>query len=92
MGDEDNNVTDLAGAAGEAIEGLEGEQMQIEEANYAQVKFVGMSWETPEVPGLKEEVAFEVHGTVVGHGEEVMHDGSVRPFAKVKVQTITRDK
>lgn len=75
---------ELGGAAAEA----QGEQQQLEGTNMAQVKFVGMSWETLEVPDLKTPVSFRVDGIVVGDGHEVMADGTIRPVARVKVQAV----
>lgn len=80
-------VGDLAGAAADA---LDGEQGQLEGTNHAMVKFVSMAWQTLELPELKEIVTFEVEGMVVGHGEEVMADGSIRQVAKVKVQSVVK--
>lgn len=87
-----DEVDDLAGAAADAMDddGME-DVPHLPGTNYAKVKFVGMGWETAAVPSLKEEVEFTVRGMVVGDGEEVMADGSVRQIAKVKVESVTRN-
>lgn len=56
--------------------------------NLAQVKFQGMAWEGVELPGLREDVEFLVRGVIVGHGEEVMGDGSIRLVGKVRVSSV----
>jgi hypothetical protein len=92
MSDDGNEDQGLAAAAGGALDdddGYEGQQ-NLPGTNYSRVKFVGMAWETAEVPSLKTEVEFTVRGIVVGHGEEVMADGTVREVAKVKVQSVTQ--
>ena len=42
-----------------------------------------------ETPNLGAEVSFLVKGKVVGHGEEVMNDGHIRKYAKVKVNSVS---
>lgn len=79
----------LADMAAEALP-PEGEQGHLPGTNYAKVKFVGMAWESPEMPDLKEEVELTVRGIVVGHGQELMADGDVREVAKVKVTSVVR--
>jgi len=91
LGDDDGGGVSLADAAEEALDEFgDGTQEHLPGTNYSKVKFVGMAWETAEVPGLKEEVEFVVRGVVVGHGEDVMADGDIREFAKVKVTSVVR--
>lgn len=63
------------------------DQPHLPGTDHAKVKFIGLSWETLEVPDLLEEVELIVVGTVVAHGEEVVKDG-VRKVAKVKVTAV----
>lgn len=82
---------DLAGAADAAMaDDPEPQQDSLPGTDYARMKFVGMAWETPERPGLKEEVEFQIRGKCVGHTEEVMADGTIRELAKIKVDSIVR--
>lgn len=84
----ENDIDQVGDLAGAAVAGLDGEQGQLEGTNHAKVKFVGMGWDALEVPDLKEEVEFRVRGMVVGHGEQVMADGTIRPMATVKVESV----
>lgn len=77
----------LSDAATRAL-GDAGEQDSLDGLNLPLVKFVGMSYESTEVPDLKAEVEFLVRGTVVGEGREVMADGHIREFRKVKVRDV----
>lgn len=86
---------DLSDAANEALgdpedDGVGEGQMSLPGTETAKVKFVGMSWDALEAPGLKEELEFTVKGMVVGHGEEVMANGEVRETVKVKVTSVKR--
>lgn len=61
----------------------------LEGMDYAKVKFVGVQYDTlEETPALGAEVTFIVRGKVVGHGEEVMNDGHIRKYAKIKVSSV----
>lgn len=83
---------DLAAAADAAMAGEpEPTQDHLDGTNYARMKFVGMAWEQPERPGLKEEVELIVRGICVGHEEQVMADGDIRELAKIKVTSIERN-
>lgn len=88
---EPDNVVSLADAAMTAMDD-EGDPTQehLDGTNFAKVKFVGMAWESAEIPGLKDEVEFTVKGTVVGHGQQVMADGDIREVATVKVTEVVR--
>lgn len=93
-GDEGGGGVALADAAqaglatvGDVISEQGGELL--EGMDYAKVKFVGVQYDTlEETPGMGTEVSFIVRGKVVGHGEEMMNDGHVRKFAKVKVSSV----
>lgn len=87
MADEEQ---DLAGAAEDKLEGLDVEQEKLPGTNFSRVSFLGMAWETVDVPDLKEEVEFVVKGMVVEHGEKVYADGDVKPIAKVDVNGVIR--
>ena len=78
------DVVSLSDAAAAAMDS-EGDPTQehLDGTNFAKVKFVGMAWESAEIPGLKDEVEFTVRGTVVGHGQQVMADGDIREGAWV---------
>ena len=80
---------DLAAAADAAL-AAEGEpvQGQLDGTSYAKIKFVGMAYEQPQRPDLREEVEFRVKGRCVGHSEEVMADGDVRELAKIEVTSV----
>lgn len=83
---------DLAAAADAAMASEpEPTQDHLDGTNYARMKFVGMAWEQPERPGLKEEVELVVRGICVGHEEQVMSDGDIRELAKIKVTSIERN-
>ena len=85
------DVVSLADAAKGAMSSEpEPTQEHLDGTNYAKVKFVGMAWESAEIPGLKDDVEFTVKGTVVGHGEQVMADGTIREVATVKVTEVVR--
>lgn len=82
---------DLAAAADAAMSyEPEPSQDHLPGTNYAKTKFVGMSHESAERPGLKEEVEYRVRGICMGHAEEVMADGDIREVAKVKVTSMER--
>lgn len=85
------DVVSLSDAAAAAMDS-EGDPTQehLDGTNFAKVKFVGMAWESAEIPGLKDEVEFTVKGTVVGHGQQVMADGDIREVATVKVTEVVR--
>lgn len=90
-GDEVADVVSLADAARAANTGeTDPTQEHLDGTNFAKVKFVGMAWESAEIPGLKDEVEFTVKGTVVGHGQQVMADGDIREVATVKVTEVVR--
>lgn len=63
------------------------EQQQLDGTDHAKIKFVGMAWDTLEIPKLREEIEVGVRGIVVSHGEEIVND-SIRQIAKVKVTGI----
>lgn len=63
------------------------DQPHLPGTDHAKIKFVGMAWETLDIPDLRDEVTFTVTGTVVAIGEEVLKD-DVRKVAKVKVTSI----
>lgn len=86
--DENDNVTSLADAAKDAAG--DPEQQTLDGTVLATVSFLGMSYEPAEAPPLKEYVEFVVRGRVTDHGEKVMKDGSVRPYAKVDVDGVIR--
>ena len=89
--DDGADVVSLADAAKGAMSSEpEPTQEHLDGTNYAKVKFVGMAWESAEIPGLKDEVEFTVRGTVVGHGQQVMADGDIREIATVKVTEVVR--
>ena len=89
--DDGADVVSLADAAKGAMSSEpEPTQEHLDGTNYAKVKFVGMAWESAEIPGLKDDVEFTVKGTVVGHGEQVMADGTIREVATVKVIEVVR--
>jgi len=89
--DDGADVVSLADAAKGAMSSEpEPIQEHLDGTNYAKVKFVGMAWESAEIPGLKDDVEFTVKGTVVGHGEQVMADGTIREVATVKVIEVVR--
>lgn len=89
--DDGADVVSLADAAKGAMSSEpEPTQEHLDGTNYAKVKFVGMAWESAEIPGLKDDVEFTVKGTVVGHGEQVMADGTIREVATVKVTEVVR--
>jgi len=93
--DDDDDGTlpedDLAGAAGDALDEVgEVTQDHLEGTDYAKTKFVGMAYESPERPGLKDEVQYVIRGTCVGHEEQVMADGDIRQVAKIKVTSVER--
>ena len=89
--DDGADVVSLADAAKGAMSSEpEPTQEHLDGTNYAKVKFVGMAWESAEIPGLKDDVEFAVKGTVVGHGEQVMADGTIREVATVKVTEVVR--
>lgn len=85
-------MTDLAAVAGDALGDAEDDGVGVQDhlpgTDHAKVKFVGMAWDTLDVPGLKEEIAVVVRGIVVGRGEEVMANGDVRDVVKVKVTSV----
>lgn len=64
-----------------------GEQQHLDGTNHAKVKFVGMAWETLDIPPLLDDVVLIVKGTVVAVGEEVMKD-STRKVAKIRVTSV----
>lgn len=84
---------DLAAAAGEALDDSAGE-LQMSQQQEAlipacKVKFQGMAFDKlDEVPSLRDEMRFEVIGTVIGHETTVMADGEEREVAKVKVSSV----
>ena len=89
--DDGADVVSLADAAKGAMSSEpEPTQEHLDGTNYAKVKFVGMAWESAEIPGLKDDVEFAVKGTVVGHGQQVMADGDIREVATVKVTEVVR--
>ncbi len=89
--DDGADVVSLADAAKGAMSSEpEPTQEHLDGTNYAKVKFVGMAWESAEIPGLKDDVEFTVRGTVVGHGQQVMADGDIREIATVKVTEVVR--
>jgi hypothetical protein len=64
-------------------------QEELDGTDYAKIKFVGMSFdELNDVPGLGERMRFEVEGTVVGRGGELLETGGERRVAKVKVDRV----
>lgn len=91
---DDGDVADVVSLADAARAANTGEtdptQEHLDGTNFAKVKFVGMAWESAEIPGLKDEVEFTVKGTVVGHGQQVMADGDIREVATVKVTEVVR--
>lgn len=89
--DDGADVVSLADAAKGAMSSEpEPTQEHLDGTNYAKVKFVGMAWESAEIPGLKDDVEFAVKATVVGHGQQVMADGDIREVATVKVTEVVR--
>lgn len=80
---------DLAGAADAALASdPEPVQDHLDGTSYAKIKFVGMAYEQPQRPALREEVEFRVRGRCVGHSEEVMADGDIRELAKIEVTSV----
>lgn len=82
-------LAEAAEAGLSAVPDQTGADPQLEGMDYAKVRFVGVQYDTLEdTPKMGEEVTFIVRGKVVGHGEEMMADGHIRQFAKVKVSSV----
>lgn len=85
--------TDLGEVARQGLEDVEdqgGPQGMFKDMDYTKVKFVGVQYDTLELPlKIGDEVVFLVQGRVTAVGDEAMKDGHIRHVAKVEVQSVT---
>lgn len=90
--EESKEPVSLGDAATEALDGLGGgEDVQEPMIPACKIKFLGVSFDSlDDIPQLKDEMTFTVHGRVVAHGQHVLASGEIRDVASVQVETVTK--
>lgn len=92
-GDPDAGLVSLGDAAKSALATIgddHGAQGELDGMDYTKVRFVGVQFDALETEvKMNDEMTFQVRGRVVGIGDEVMADGHIRHYAKVKVESVT---